>query len=104
MSIPASCPSCGNTRTAPAEFVGRRIKCLRCDEFFSLPGADQNPPAQVAASRRSGRTAHSDKSEQESTVAIRAVFWLGLVSLAAGLTAVVASFFPGSAGFCRAAA
>jgi hypothetical protein len=103
MLITTSCPKCGNGLKAPDHLAGRRVKCLRCAKLFTLPGAGgtAEPPAPPADRPEAGRPVLP--TERAGTAAVRLAFWLGLVSLTAGLAACVGSCFPGTAGWCRTA-
>ena len=45
-----ACPKCGKSVKAPAKFLGRRVKCPKCDQPFLLDPSDEIVDAELVAS------------------------------------------------------
>jgi hypothetical protein len=44
MPIAIACPSCGLKGQVPDEFHGRRVKCSKCQTYFTATAVVQPPP------------------------------------------------------------
>ncbi len=70
MPITITCPSCGNSLTAPDHLAGKEVKCPRCAEPVLVPGEEpeqtavtQEPRRPAPAARRRPRRPVEDDDE-----------------------------------------
>jgi hypothetical protein len=101
MSITASCPKCGNGLKAPEHAVGRRIKCLQCQTLFTLTASSPTEAVTDAPPESSPTAAAAPTVQQPASVAVRAAFWLGLLSLGLGVAAGTTGLFAATVGHSR---
>jgi hypothetical protein len=104
MAISVSCPTCGNSLKAPRQLVGKRIKCLRCNQAFTVAGAGAIDGATTASTVRRPAAVVDSAEKQPVTGAVRAAFWLGAAALALGVGAGLAGLFSVTADYSQAVA
>jgi hypothetical protein len=100
MAIAEMCPNCGKEVKAPDYLAGKRIKCLKCQTFFTLnrasPAGDEPPMPTAPRS-----SVEQPDDERPVRGAVRAAFVLGLASILLGLSAGMLGLFPATVEYCR---
>jgi hypothetical protein len=104
MLISASCPSCGNSLKAPSHLTGKRVKCLRCNEFFTLKKSAAADTVTAAPPAHKPAAGAGSAAREPVSGVVRAAFWLGALSVTLGVAAVVCSLFVAAADYSRALA